>query len=395
MHELEPLIRLESANSGLAFRARGYEAGEQADLARDLLALANAAVQGPRHLVLGVQDAAGATRTYPGIAPQAWHDVRRRVGALAGTIDPPLAVRARSVDLDGMTVGVLSLAACNDPPYLLGERAPPGLASGAGWVRRGTQQFPLLRKDLEQLFHAKLAAPAQDVDITVGFAGDEPLGEVTLPVLGLDTLPSAVAAQKLKQVLQAKKNVRASTGGSGTRLTRLVHAQVFGMDQRYQSRSENSLRLQIVRAAEDHRVADKHYAFELRAHKLDVVLVNTGRTPLEDVVVQLKIGRTAATGVAKRLYMSAGATPAAAGYPRVTTVGRAICIEADVGRLAASKPTPAFKEPPRFWARPGAEGTTIPVHVKVSARGLREPIRETLLVHLVAPATSTAMARPA
>ena len=100
---------------------------------RDLLALANAAVQGPRYLVLGVRDTAGTKRTYPGIAPQAWHDTRRRVGALAGIIDPLLAVRARSVDFDGATVGVLSLADCNDPPYLLGEHAPPGLA-GRRWL---------------------------------------------------------------------------------------------------------------------------------------------------------------------------------------------------------------------------------------------------------------------
>lgn len=385
MHKLESLIRLESANSGLTFRARAYDAGEDASLVRDLLALANAVVQGPRYLVLGVKDSAGTKRTYPGIAPQAWHDTRRRVGALVGMIDPLLAVRARSVVLDGATVGVLSLADCNDPPYLLGEHAPSGLPAGAGWVRRGTRQVPLLRKDLEQLFQAKLAASAQDVDITVGFAGDEPLGELTLPVLGLDALPSTVAAQKLKKVLQTKKNARAIPGNAGTRLTRLVHAQVFGMEQRYESRSENSLQLQILRATEDHRVADKHYAFELRAHKLDVVLVNCGPTPLEDVVVQLKIGRTAATGVSRRLYMDVGTTPAPPGYPRVATVGQVIRIEAEVGRLAANKPTPAFKEPPRFWARPGAEGTTVSIHVKVSARGLREPVRETLLVHLVHP----------
>ena len=123
-------------------------------------------------------------------------------------------------------------------------------------------------------------------------------------------------------MLQTKKNARAIPGSAGTRLTRMVHAQVFGMEQRYESRSENSLQMQIVRTAEDHRVADKHYAFELRAHKLDVVLVNAGRTPLEDVVVQLKIGRTAATGVSRRLYMDVGTTPAPPGYPRVATVGR-------------------------------------------------------------------------
>lgn len=110
-----------------------------------------------------------------------------------------------------------------------------GLPAGSGWIRRGTKVFPLLRADLQRIFEAKLATKSS-VEVTprVGFPGDEPQGEVSLPALGLDELPSAVAAAKLRNVLEAKESARAVLGRTETHLSRLVHARVFGVDEPYE-----------------------------------------------------------------------------------------------------------------------------------------------------------------
>jgi len=67
MRQLEDLVRYEPANSSLAFRERGYDPDERATLLRDVVALANAAVPGPRFMVVGVLDAAGGKRQVRGI----------------------------------------------------------------------------------------------------------------------------------------------------------------------------------------------------------------------------------------------------------------------------------------------------------------------------------------
>lgn len=109
MDRLEDIVRFESANSAVAFRDRAYADDEHAELLRDLLGLANAPVTGPRFLFLGVHDASGERRIV-GLAPQTWSDLKHRLESLlGGSIEPPLKVAVRALQVDGALIGMLSL----------------------------------------------------------------------------------------------------------------------------------------------------------------------------------------------------------------------------------------------------------------------------------------------
>lgn len=383
MRALEDLVQFESANSGLEFRERVYSDAERADLLRDLIGLANASVQGPRFLVLGVRDIVGGERVIAGLTAEVWNEWRAKLPALIdGTTEPPLDVTVRTLQLNGKTVGVLCLTACADQPYLVSGRNRTDLAAGAGWLRRGPHLFPLLRQDLQRMFEAKLAGAAPVFDVKIGFAGDEPRSAITLPVLRLERLPSAVAAKKLGKVLQAKQDSRAM-GKTQTGLVRLVHTRVFGVDHPYESHSDDSLRTQIGSSKHDHRPADEHYAFEVRAHRLDVVVRNPGRVALDNSSIRMTMPRIDGIGVAERLYAPPGGPTPPAGYPRVKASSRTISIEAEIGSLPAGNVVSVFEHAPRFWARPAAAGKAIPVDVTLHARELREPVRETLTIRIV------------
>jgi hypothetical protein len=383
MDRLEDIVRFESANSAVAFRDRAYTDDEHAELLRDLVGLANAPVTGPRFLFLGVHDA--GERRIVGLAPQTWSDLKHCLDSLlGGSVEPSLKVTVRALQVDGALVGMLCLTACDDPPYLLSTQAPDGLPAGSGWIRRGAQVFPLLRADLQRMFEAKLAStPSPDLAPRVGFPGDEPQSEVSLPALGLDELPSAVAAAKLRKVLEAKESARAVLGRTETQLSRLVHARVFGFDEPYESHSDDSLRIRIKRTADEYRAADEHYMFEVRAHKLELVVVNPGSSALLAAALHVTLPRLDTIGVAERLYASTDKAAIDAGYPHVKTGKHTVTIEADVGTIPAGTMIAAFRQPPRLWARPPAVGTTIPIDVTLHARELREPRRETLLVRIV------------
>lgn len=384
MPQLEELVQLENAHSGLTFREHPYAADEQAALLRDVLALANAALEGPRFLFVGVRDVVGGQRLITGITPQAWNEFKTRLGSmLGGMIEPPLKVAVRTLHIDDKLVGMLCLMACEDPPYLLGEGADDVLPAGSGWVRRGTLQRPLLRADLQRMFEAKFAGAAPRFDLRIGFPGDVPQGEITLPALSLARLPSAVAAQKLVKMLEAKESAKAMFGRTETRFSRLVHAQVFGVDNPYESHSDESLRMLVAKTPETYHAADAHYSFEERAHKFDLVVTNAGAAALQNVALHLKLARIAGIGIAEQLYGSSGTVPGSTGYPLVKTTARAITVETEVSAVPAGATLRIFREAPRLWARPEAAGKTIPVDVTLHARELREPFRETLILRIV------------
>ena len=389
MRQIEDLVRFESAGSGVAFRERAYTRDERADLLRDVVALANAAVTGPRFLFLGVVDTPGGERRIVGLPRQDWRALKSGLKAMLGhMIEPAPTIVARSLKVDGVCVGTLCLPACADPPYLLSANAADVLPAGGGWVRRGTRVVPLLRADLERMFATKKPDVAATPPLEIGFAGDTPQTELTLPVLDLDELPSAVAAGKVRKLLEARQSTKATLGRTETRLSRLMHAQIFGVDQPYAPHSEDSLRAQIDRAVDEYRVADAHYTYEVRAHKLDFVVRNAGERALDDVVLHVKVPRVDAMGIAGHVFPSAVGVVAADGYPQVMTGKHSFEIEARIGSLAAGRTARAFRQPPRLWARAGAAGKTLPIAVTVRARELREPFNETLILRLIAAAPS-------
>jgi len=384
MSQLEDLVRFETANSSLAFRELAYGRDQRSPLLRDVLALANAAVEGPRFLFLGVRDRVGGEREICGIERADWTACKELVsGALRMAVEPLLKVTARSLEIDGKLVGVLCLPTCNDRPYLLSANVGPRLHAGAGWIRRGTECLPLLRADLERMFADKARRVADVFDVVIGFPGDPPQSEITLPVLPLDELPSVVAAKKLHKVLEAQQDAKAILGKTETQFSRLVHAQVFGVEQPYERHSEDSLRMLIVQTADDCRAADEHYQFELRAHKLEVVLCNRSDSSLSDAALLVTLPRLDGVGVAERLYTANGGG-SRDGYPRVTAKAHTVDIEASLGTVPAGATLRGFREAPRLWTRPAAAGITIPVDCTLHARELREPLRETLVARIVA-----------
>ncbi len=385
MAPLEDVVRYETAHSGLAFREHVYGADDRAELVRDLLALANAAATGPRFLFVGVRDTVGGQRAVVGLTIERWGAFTERLGAwLGGTVEPALKVVVRTLTVDGANVGMLCLTSCEDPPYLLTAQAPAGLPAGAGWVRRGTQQVPLLRSDLQRLFAAKLASAAPAADVRIGFPGEEPERELAVPELPLDALPSALAAHKIRKLLEAKESAKAMFGRTETRFSRLVHAQVFGVEQAYESHSEDSLRLQMTQTTGDYREADEHYRFETRAHRLALIVANAGTAPLEGATLRMQLPRLATLGIAERLYPAPGAQ-ATEGYPLVKLGTRTTTVETDVPLVPARGIGRVFHEPPRLWVLPGAERRSVPLQVTLHARQLREPVSETLLLRIVAP----------
>jgi hypothetical protein len=380
MTELLQLAKTEVADSFLSFRGRAYSSGDQGEFVRDVLALANAAAIGRRYLFIGVADAPGQ-RTFPGISERTWRRTREVLPQfLAEAVEPPLRVTFESLEVDGALVGVVCLEGCDDPPYLLACRIGDDMPAGSGWVRRGATQSRLRREHLQRIFEARYVRDGGDVQ--VGFPGPLPREEIELPALSLANLPSAQAAHNINRILEAKRTAKSVLGRSDSRIARLVFAQVAS-GQPYREQGTKTMLMKLIDAPGEHSVADAHYEYEVRAHRLNLMLNNLGDRAHQSLVLTLKLPRVEGMGVVERLYLPPGAAaPKNTVYPKVDCGPRAISIQVGGIEIPRRGTAQAFIEPPRMWLREAAVGQMIRMAYSLHGPTLSAPVRGRLKIHV-------------
>jgi hypothetical protein len=333
MGTFEELIRFEVANSTLAFRERVYRLDDRQELLRDLLGLANAASKGPRYVVLGVKDRVGGERKIIGVRDAEVDDFGRLCNVVVAEFtDPPLKYRIERTIVDDVTVAAIVLPDCDDQPYLLKKNASTSMRVGNGWVRQGTQYKRLGRAEFERLFELKFLGRAAGAELRVGFAGTIGEAEIRLPILPLNQLPSADARSKLGRLLMAKQATRGMIGKVGSRIERLVHAQVFGESELYAPHNTTTLLKRLDHADDDCESADLHYEHEVRAHKLNLTIENIGGVDFDRGTLSLEFPRMPGLEIGERIYLPPDtAEPAPYGYPTVAIGPRMVRVQASAG----------------------------------------------------------------
>ncbi|HSG66861.1 MAG TPA: ATP-binding protein, partial [Gammaproteobacteria bacterium] len=184
MGNLEQLARYESANSAVILRETAYGAGEGPELLRDLIGLANARVEGPRYVFLGIADGLAGERRIVGIPDSQIRKLHELCEELVSQyVEPLLLVRVEEVTIEGATVPVIVLPDCDDPPYLLKRNASGTMRVGGGWLRQGNAFRRLLRADFQHMFERKFLAHGSGAELRVGFEGRNPMPSICLPVM--------------------------------------------------------------------------------------------------------------------------------------------------------------------------------------------------------------------
>ena len=241
----------------------------------------------------------------------------------------------------------------------------------------------LRRADLQKLFEKTLSAPADQPKIEGGFVGKGLIEELVLDVLALDKMPSTVAGDKFRKLIEAKQAAQDVGARTLTHIQRLVHVREFGAAQPYESVSDTSLKRRLHSAEEEHHWADDFYQFETRTHKVNLALANRGAGALRDGQLTLEFPRVEGFGISEYVRTSQSDPESKpTEYPTVDVQEKKIRVHADVRAIPGGAAVPAFAEPLRIWARESAAGQTLPVDFRLSGSGLREPVAGTLRVRI-------------
>ncbi|MBU2677137.1 MAG: ATP-binding protein [Gammaproteobacteria bacterium] len=386
MKNLANIARSGTPDDGVQLRKQPYGAKGVESFLRDVLAIANASVDGPRYIVIGTEiDRRGRKRVHP--VNEKDFAGKPAYEALANEyIEPPLRIRYKPVSVDGNRVGVFEIGDCQDRPYMMRIDYSETLRRGDAYMRLKDTAVKMGRRQLQTLFERKFqgSIPAQNIE--VGFAGEISHKSLTLQSCDLSQLPSAIAASKLEQLVKIQMNTKDS--GSTTVMARLVHARLYGSDDPYVSRTPDELMQEMEQIRHKYRNHDSHFLFEKNCEEIQIVVCNQGDEPIVDASIALVLPKDDDLYIADRLPKAlrneeyVDRSPAEmASYPFVSQHKKSIHITKKIGNIPVEKPIEAFASPLRVCIGPGLIGRRFGIRYALHGKNLRSPATGTLRVN--------------
>ena len=378
MDRLSKIARSGTPDTGVQFRPSAYGQDGIQSFLRDVLAIANASVEGSRYIVVGVDfDAKGRKRMCS--IDAADFSGKPSYQSLANEfIEPPIRIRYKPVSLDGKRVGVFEIGDCQDRPYMMRADYSERLRRGDAYKRVRNMPVKMGRRQLMELFERKFRDSVSAGDIEVGFPGDIIHKELVLPTCDLAAMPSALASAKLQEMLDIRRKSQSS--GSTTMVARLTHARLYGSENPYIDRSPDDIMQELGEIRSKYRNQDSQFLFEDRAERLQLVVLNQGQEPIIDASLALALPNHNSFYVAdsppKRRINDrfVARTPdEIASYPAVTLKDDSIQVTAKIGDIPVGEPVEALVSPLLLCVGSGLKGRRFGVRYRIHGQNLRAP----------------------
>ena len=370
MTTLEELIRSGKPATPLQFRTQAYGLEGEREFLRDLLAIANAGVSGPRLIIVGVDAGASGKARLKGVPASEFQRQPSYVELARQHIEPPVPVKYHAVSIDDVVVGIVQIGACQDRPYMMRTDHSATLRRGDAWIRVNDEVFRLGRDQLQSMFHENFKDAIGSERIEVGFAGEMLLQHLALGVCDVNGLPSAVAADKVRQLLEVKNKSMGS--GNTTMMARLTHARVYGAANPYEDQSAETLNAELSDITTRHRLDDQRFLFEDNGADLQIRVFNQSESAIEEASFRLVLPNLEQLYVANK--------PGDERYPTVDTKEDAILITDHIGEIPAGAPCSVFKTAVRLCAGRALQDQRITVGYTLFGRNLRSPVSGQLTI---------------
>ena len=287
MDRLLKIARSATPEPGVQFRKDAYGNEGIRSFLRDVLALANASVEGNRYIVVGVDiDNKGRKRTHS-VQNEDFSGKPSYQSLANEFIEPPVRIRYKPVSFDGARVGVFEIGDCQDRPYMMRVDYSETLRRGDAYKRVNNAPIKMGRRQLMELFERKFRDSVSAGDIEVGFPGDIIHKDLAIPTCDLSKMPSALASNKLEEML----NIRNMSGNSGstTMVARLTHARLYGAEDPYVDRSPEDIMIELNQIRSKYRHQDYRFLFIDHAEKMQLVVYNQGEEPIIDASLSLAL----------------------------------------------------------------------------------------------------------
>ena len=378
MNRLQKIVQSATPSRRIQFRGTRYGKRGARDYLRDLMAIANADVEGSRYIIVGATFDDAGRKQLNGVDRDDFTGKPSYLALAREFIEPPVRLRYESVIIDDTRVGVYEIGDCQDRPYMMRKDFSETLRRGDAYKRSGDHAVKMNRRQLQTLFEKKFRESVSGDRIEIGFPGDIIHKDWRVPVCDLSQLPSEVAASNIRQFMEVKN--RMESAGGNTMVARLTHARLFGTDSPYEDRSPEELAGEMRQIQRQYEEQDEHYLFEQNGQALQFVIYNQGDETVRDASLTLVLPNNDALYVATRLpkvleddrFIDRRPSEQAE-YPSVTLSDDSIRVSANLGDVPTGEIVEAFSRPLLICAGNDLAGRRIGIRLSLYASNLRVP----------------------
>lgn len=380
MKHLVSIVRSATPSTGTQFRTTAYGTAGAHDFLRDVIAMANASVEGARYIIVGADFDKEGRKTITQVDGDDFTG-KPSYQALANEfIEPPVRLRYQPVMLDGKRLGVYEIGDCQDRPYMMRIDYSETLGRGDAFVRTNNAAVKMGRSQLQALFELKFRESVSAGSIEIGFPGEIIHKDHKMPTCDLSELPSLVAGVKLRQLIKVKSDMKFS--GSTTIVARLTHARLFGSDSPYQDKTADELAAEMQQIERQYRNHDEQFLYEKNGENMQLVVYNQGDDSIRDASLSLVMPNHMAFHVASHLpklekgdrFLDRSAAEQS-DYPSVNLTDDAIQVSEKLGDIPPGEVIEVFDAPLRLCIGNDLKGRRFGIQYSLFAQNLRAPAK--------------------
>jgi hypothetical protein len=380
MANLAKIVRSAVPGTGLQFRREPYRDKGVRQFLRDVIAMANAAAEGPRYIIIGTDLDKKGVKRLKSVTRDDFSGKPSYQGLVSDFVEPAIKLTYQAVTVDGKRLGVFEFGHCEDHPYMMRIDHCEKLRRGDAYIRVDDMPVKMGRRQLQEMFEKKFHDSVSANRIEIGFPGEIIHKNLKIPTIDLAEMPSACARDKLKELLDIQANSKNT--GSTTGVLRLAHARLFGSTGPYETWTPTRLMDEMSKIETNYQMDDQHFLFETNAQKLQLVVYNQGDEPIRGASLAIVLPNHSAFYLARQLprlpcngkYEDRGADEQAA-YPSVILKDGAIHISNTLGDIPTGLPVNAFDTPLRICVGSDLEGRKLGIRYSLFGQNLRSPVK--------------------
>ena len=397
MEEINELILFENENTRLDFKKIEYRKENYSSFLKDVISMSNANTKEDRYILIGLKPKSEKDRGLEGI-PGELTDSANLQQLVYENIEPELQLDYFSHIYKEYTIGVIKISNCNNQPYLMKKDYGNGknkLYRGEGFIRKGSHQTRLTRKDYDRFTSKKNDDRHFKGEVIFSFETKSPKNEIVLVSVDDIKLPSQIKKEKIERIIKEKTEKAETMEKFGMSHMNLLEGMNFnplgfGGTTSYEQRSVETLKKNLEDVTETYSDHDYYELLENNSNKCNISLYNKSYNYIEDASIIIKIPKLEGIYVAEKIYsnpnnnsMINGNTIYSMKYPTVNTTNNYYIIENTIGNIKHQKKQDAFDLDFRLFTSTKLKIKELKVVCELYGKNLKTFIEKELTVKII------------
>jgi hypothetical protein len=396
MVNYDDLIQHDVENTSLDFKKTQYHRDVNEPFIKDIMSMANADGEDDKHIIIGVGWDDHGERQLLGIKKEDFIDPATYQQIIRENIEPDIHLEYFLHEFDNTSFPIFKLSNCSDKPYMM-KKQYKKLGKGESWIRKGTHQDRMVRRDLEVIFKNKFENRGFDGEISIDFL-DSGKPELEISAIREFTRPSEIAKKRIQKTIEAKKNPRPqptyeSVSSPLIQAMRIAETFRSPFYRSYNDMTIAELETALKEVDEKYYEHDLYAMFEEGATKIKLKITNHGEEYIEDGSIELTFPKKDGLLIAPEVFEKPVAITDPAHflprprsvffYPSVKQTDDEIIVKTEVGKIKHNTDTIVFGEPIRIKMAKILIGETITIQCRIIGKNLTKPIVKFLTIRVI------------